>query len=278
MSEKIEGVSKVSQAMKTQSSETMEQGSDEQFQKFMDSSSSIQTTFERLDAKNLAITPVDTHLDTQQTTRVDENVTSQNTGSATDQEQKRQQQNSESDETEGVSGVEGVQKKRKTSDVSEAGKISSGETGVSVDQLKKQTQEAVSKIEEAKSQLVQANQANLEIKPSYQKLLRNHLAHIDDNIKIASSKLGVESTPAAKVAETKATNPAERFLNMLTQSQSDLNRLNDSISAASTSQMSMGAMLALQYKTNMITQEVDLFTNLLSKALESVKTIMNVQV
>lgn len=281
MSEKIEGVSKVSQATKTQSADAMEQSKGEQFQNHMQPSSSIQTSFERLDAKNLAITAADSqHLDVQETPIAKEDLSSQKSGSATDQEQKRQQQDSESEEIEGVSGVEGTRKKRKTSGVSESGGIQSETGGVSVEDLKNQTQEVISKLQEAKSQLSQANQStNVEIKPAYHKLLRNHLTHIDDNIKIASSKLGIESTPNLKAASAKSTNPALQFLDMITRSESEMNQIGNELSSGSPKElMNPSKILSVQIKLGQIGLQIELFSSLLNKALESVKTIMNIQV
>lgn len=284
--DKIEGVSKVSEAYKTQAGEGPEKGS-EQFQNLMDTNrSAIQPAFERLDAKNLAISGIETqNVEIQEIKLPDEDVSSHKIGSATDQEQKKRQGGgSDTEEVEGISGVEGAKKKGASgldaaANMSSAGS-SSESSSVGVEEIKKQTNEIVNKLEEAKSQLAQANDANLEIKPSYQKLLRNHLTHIDDNIKIASSKMGVEPTGEVKAVEAKGGSPTERFLNMLTRSQYEMNNLQKTIEAASASgtQMTPGQLLALQIKTNLITHEIELFTNLLNKALESVKTIMNVQV
>jgi hypothetical protein len=43
-------------------------------------------------------------------------------------------------------------------------------------------------------------------------------------------------------------------------------------------QISPASMLAIQIKVGFISQELDFFTGILNKALESTKTIMNVQV
>lgn len=285
--DKIEGVSKVGEAYKTQASEGADQAGSEHFQNLMDSKSSIQSGFERLDAKNLAISGIDTeNIDVQQTQLPDEDVSSQKSGSATDQEQKRHkgQSDSDSDEVEGISGVGGVNRKASSSATGRSEMIRSetGSNSSGLEEIKKQTHEIVNKMEGAKSQLAQASQANVEIKPSYQKLLRNHLTHIDDNIRIASSKLNEESTGGVQAVGNKASGSsvAERFLDMLTRSQHEMNNLQKTVEAASSSgtEMSPGQMLALQIKTNLISQELELFTNLLNKALEATKTIMNVQV
>lgn len=276
--DKIESVSKVSETMKTQTADAMEQTSTDHFQSLVDSKSAIQTSFERIDPKSMAITQLESTQDVQHTPITTEDVSSEKTGSATDQEQKRQQQDdSSSDEVEGISGVGGA-KRKGTSAVAEAGsQRSAGASQVNIDDLKNQTQGIVDKIDEAKSQLAQANQSGAEVKPSYQKLLRNHLNHIDDNVKIASSKLGIEQTPGLPGTDAKSS-PLERFLDMLSRTQYEMNNINDTLATLSPDQMSPANMLSLQIKSNLISQEIELFTTLLNKALESTKTIMNVQV
>jgi hypothetical protein len=283
--DKIEGVSKVSETYKTQAGEGAEQTGSESFKNLMESSSSIHTAFERVDAKNLAITGVDNqNMEVRQTNLPEEDVTSQKMGSATDQEQKRQQNqsNSDSDEVEGVSGTQKSKGKERlsASDSIEHNRSQADSKQVTMEDLKKQSNEIVSKIEKSKAQLAQAKEDNVEIKPSYQKLLKNHLSHIDDNIKIASSKLGVEPTAATAAAETKSTNPIEKFLNMLTNSQHEMNNFEKTINdiTVNGTEMSPGKMLALQVKASLISNELELFSNLLNKALEATKTIMNVQV
>lgn len=282
--DKIEGVSRVSETYKSQAEDVEKQGS-ENFQNLMDSSSSIHTAFERVDAKNLALTGIETqNIDAQHTQQPEEDVTSQRMGSATDQEQKRQggggSGNDSQKDSDQVEGVFGIQKKERAGSAAESSKVSSDSRQVTLDDLKKQSTEIVSKIEKAKSQLVQANEANQEIKPSYQKLLRNHLSHIDDNIKIASSKVGIEPTGEIQATETKSANPIERFLDMLTRSQHEMNNFQNIINDVSGGgkEILPGQMLALQIKASLISNELELFSNLLNKALEATKTIMNVQV
>ncbi len=277
--DKIEGVSKISETHKTQAGESAEQTGSEHFRNLMNSNSSIHTAFERVDPKNLAITGIDTqNIETPQTQLPDEDVSSHKMGSATDQEQKKQQNQSgsDSDEVEGVSGVEKTKNKLSSFEIENAHSPSASKQ-ISIEDIKKQTNEIVSKLEGAKTQLAKANQDDLEIKPSYQKLLRNHLTHIDDNIKIASSKVGVESTGEVKAIEGKGS-LVERFLNMITHSQHEINNLEKNIEVTAANEMNSGQMLALQIKMGLVSHEIELFANLLNKALEATKTIMNVQV
>lgn len=142
--------------------------------------------------------------------------------------------------------------------------------------LKNQAHQIIAQLEEAKTQL---SQAGAEINPSYQNVLRNRLTHIDDNLKVALSKAGVEYTAPA-VSQAGAANPIERFMGYLTQGQYQLEHLSQTIDQLNLTgaQLTPANMLALQIKVGQITQEIELFTNLLNKSLESTKTIMNVQV
>lgn len=153
--------------------------------------------------------------------------------------------------------------------VEQAGK-SSPET------LSGHARDLIAQIEEVKTKLATSN---VEIKGSVQTLLKNKLSHIDENLKIALDKAGVEYS-AQPVASNNLTNPVERFLGFLTNGQYQLQNLSAQLDHMSTSgeQLSPARMLAVQIKVGYITQELELFYNLLNKALESTKTIMNVQV
>jgi len=284
MSDKIEAISKVNQTQGLKA-EGVDPVGPEKFQEMMETkASSIQPKFEVLDPKAFANASMNSQIEFQQTHFNEQDVSSNAMGSATDEEKKdnRQSSDSESDEIEGVSGVsksKGSTASNIYSETSATAHPSSSNTSISIDEIKKQSEGTVQKIEEAKQQLVQANQAHAEIKPSYQKLLKNHLQHIDDNIRIASSKVGIENPAGSAVTDAKAANPVERFINMLTSSQAKMKNLQKSVDVmAASGTMNPGQMLALQIKSNLISQEMELFSSLLGKALEGIKTIMNIQV
>lgn len=148
---------------------------------------------------------------------------------------------------------------------------------ISPDKLIAQTQDVVSKIESIKQDL---QTPNLQIKDSVQNLLKNKLEHIDDNLKIALEKVGrtEEYTPPTEL--NKIANPLERFLGFLTHSQHHLDTVGEEVRQMNLHKETItpGAMLALQIKVAFVSQELEFFTSLLNKALESTKTIMNVQV
>ena len=134
----------------------------------------------------------------------------------------------------------------------------------------------IGQLENVKTQL---KQAHSEIKPSYQTLLRNRLTHIDDNLKIALNKAGVEYTPPPPTTGKDNANPIQKFIGFVTNSQHQLENLTGAVEQISaTGQITPANMLAIQMKMGYIQQQIELFTSLLNKALESTKTIMNVQV
>jgi hypothetical protein len=145
---------------------------------------------------------------------------------------------------------------------------------MSAHDLVAQTEEAIKKIDGLKTTL---SQPNIEIPGSAQYLLKDKLANINDSLKVAFQKAGLEYVPPTGVGEV---NPVKRFLDMLAHGQNQLESLTAHVDGLARSKTEMGAadMLALQLKVNNIQQELEFFTALLSKSLESTKTLMNVQV
>jgi len=199
-------------------------------------------------------------------------------GSATDQEGKRRQQQ----EVEEVEGISAAGSKKGSSsksaslmdEVSKLNKNVSNISSLSPENIKSQAKDVIAQIENVKTQL---SQVQTDIKPSYQTLLRNRLTHIDDNLKIALNKAGIEYTQP-QTAPT-GNNVVQKFISYLTNSQHQLENLNLTIDQFNvTGQMTPANMLAIQMKMGYVQQQIELFTSLLNKALESTKTIMNVQV
>lgn len=113
---------------------------------------------------------------------------------------------------------------------------------------------------------------------STKRLLTNRLGHIDESLKIALDKVGVEYVPPPAASET--VNPIERFLGFLTHGQHQLETLSQHLQQMQSNGKELGpaAMILIQIKVGTVQQEVEFFTSMLNKALESTKTIMNVQV
>lgn len=158
--------------------------------------------------------------------------------------------------------------------------------GLSYEKLLVQTKEAVGKIEEVKNIL---QTPNIKLKKSDQQILDNKLTHIEESMRIALSRAGLEynvpeeSAPVTSVegggAAPARVNPLERFLNMLTNSQNQLENLSTELNVMGKNpDLSPVDMLAIQVKMNQIQQQLELCTSLLNKALEGIKTMLNVQV
>lgn len=143
-----------------------------------------------------------------------------------------------------------------------------------------QSESAVKRIETVKDKLVENN---VDLKPSVEGLLRKKLEHVDENIKTALSKAGATEETLAVGEEQQMVdgvlNPVHRFLGMLTHGQSQLESLSSLVAGMDNKEnVSPAALLGIQIKVARVQHEIELFTSLLNKALESTKTIMNVQV
>jgi hypothetical protein len=151
---------------------------------------------------------------------------------------------------------------------------------ITPDALLAQTKQASTRIDAIKETL---ESPNVGIRsPTHVQLLENKLVHINDNLKIALSKVGSEFSPeaAASIEDKPRVNPIERFLSFLSDGQTQLAHLGDELQSMSINKKEMApvAMLAVQVKVGQIQQELELFSNLLNQALQSIKTVMNIQV
>lgn len=146
----------------------------------------------------------------------------------------------------------------------------------SAEQLVAQTQSVVNQIDTLKHTL---SKPDLEIKNSVRTLLNNKLSHVDDNLRVALDKAGLEYTPPEAVAAA-SENPIQHFLGLLTHSQYQLEHLANDVQLmhANRAEITPANMLLIQIKVGFIQQEMEFFTSVLTKSLESTKTIMNVQI
>lgn len=156
-------------------------------------------------------------------------------------------------------------------------KVDGWKINLQPEDLVAQAQEAVKSMETIKDKLASPD---LEIRAPVQRLLNRKLSHIDENLKIALDKAGVEYNAIEQPQSASSSNPIERFLGFLADGQHKLDSLTTEIAGMQSTQeeLSPANMLAIQIKVNFVQQELELFTNLLNKSLESTKTMMNVQV
>lgn len=278
---KIEAIKKMSETSKMDNNpaDQIERASPnkEHFDSLMQKSAES-VSMDRMDTKSFNVEESE-KIETKQVFG-DENVSSQKSGSSTDQESKRGRQ--EAEEVEGIGGVRSKRSAGSTQSGSlmdEVSKLNSRVNELSKqgpEAIKSQAKEAISQLESVKTRL---SQPNVEIKPSYQTVMKNRLSHIDDNLKIALNKAGVEYTPAPASKGLESGNPVRKFINMLSDSQNQIERISSSVgSLDKAGNLSPTQLLAVQIKMGYVSQQIELFTSLLNKALESTKTIMNVQV
>lgn len=138
-----------------------------------------------------------------------------------------------------------------------------------------QAQDVISRMSQIKDQLALPDQT---LKPAYRNLLNNKLTHINENLRIALSAAGVENVPPP--SPVSSNNPIERFLGFLTDGQVQLTNLAKEVDMMHKNKdnVNPAAILAVQIKVGFVQQELEFFSSVLNKALESTKTIMNVQV
>jgi len=142
------------------------------------------------------------------------------------------------------------------------------------DQIVAQIDDAVGKIRSLKTR-IEAPQAA--IKPEWQTTLRHKLTHIDETLQVTLNKMGIEYK-IPEIADAPKT-PLHRFLGLLENGQGQLEALGGEIkNMQSQATLSPQDMLGLQYKVNIVQQQLELFTSCLNKALESTKSVMNTQV
>lgn len=145
----------------------------------------------------------------------------------------------------------------------------------SMNQLLAQAERAIEKIDSVKRKLATPN---LDLKQSVQNVLRSKLTHIDESLKIALSKVGVDYVPPEKPQGL--ISPVQKFIGFLTHAQGQIESLSVEAQRLQDNKdhMSAASLLSLQLKVGLIQQQLEFFSSVLNKTLESTKTIMNVQV
>lgn len=124
----------------------------------------------------------------------------------------------------------------------------------------------------------QLNTKNLKLKQSQKYLLRNKLSEADAHIRTAASKTGVEVGPPPSMATRQ--NPIKRYLAYITDGQAQLAAAQSKIQelSASGSSLTPGQLLLIQVKLNKAQQAIEYSSVLLSKAIDDIKTLFNVQI
>ncbi|MFA6914790.1 MAG: hypothetical protein WC222_00190 [Parachlamydiales bacterium] len=148
----------------------------------------------------------------------------------------------------------------------------------SPDELAVQTRDVIAQVDEIKKKL---KTADLKIDPSVQSLMESKLSHIDEKLRVAIEKTGGQYTTfETREARASLRNPIEKFLGYLENGESQLQHIAKEVSSMGANNQSItpANMLLIQIKVGFVQQELEFFTSLLNKSLESTKTLMNVQV
>ena len=152
---------------------------------------------------------------------------------------------------------------------------------VTVDQIVQQADDIRARIQApiANIEDVQKTRPDARISPAHDALLTDKLIHVDSSLKTALNKVGVEVT-AQEIQKNVGQKPLVKFLNMLSNSDRQLYTLVGEINNMQNSKerLSPEKLLAVQIKLGFVQSELEFFTNVLNKALEGTKTIMNIQV
>lgn len=169
---------------------------------------------------------------------------------------------------------------KKTSLMDEVRELNSKEKAAKVTpaELVAETEKAINKIDDLKAKL---STSDVSVRESAVPILRNKLTHIDESIRIALSHTGSEFPEPAAAPIGPKENVISRFLGLLTDGQYKLQTLSTDIAriaADKTSNINPAKLLLVQIKVGQIQQQLEFFAAVLNKALESTKTIMNVQV
>jgi hypothetical protein len=149
--------------------------------------------------------------------------------------------------------------------------------------LAERTQQSVEKIDKVKNELntlVQKNpNAQIEIPNDQMTVLNKKLTHIDEDVKVAMSQVGVEFSPPGQ-PKGSLLKPIEGFLGRIANAQYEMTSLSQSLKDISNSgdAPSYGTMIALQAKMYQIQYSAETFSNMLNKLLDGFKTVLNVQV
>jgi len=115
--------------------------------------------------------------------------------------------------------------------------------------------------------------------PKVAEKLSSSLEHIDQGLRdVTKLTKGVEVGAIEKISKEKP--PLVRFLTYLTESDKKMNSFMDELGGLKIGEQKLtpDVLMALQIKMGFITQELEFFSQTLSKALESTKTVMNVQI
>ena len=121
------------------------------------------------------------------------------------------------------------------------------------------------------------NTPNLKLKPSQKYLLRNKLQEANSQIRTVAEKTGVEVGDPVNTLSTN--NPVGKFLALITDGQTQLESAQTMLQQrAKQAPMNPAELLMMQFKLSKAQQEIEYSSVLLSKAVDDIKVIFNIQI
>lgn len=118
---------------------------------------------------------------------------------------------------------------------------------------------------------------DLKLKPSQKYLLRNKLTEANEQIRGVAAKAGVDVGPPVNTLSRN--NPLAKFVSLITDGERQLGEAQVQLAErAKKGTIDPTELLIMQVKVNKAQQEIDYSTILLSKAVEDIKMLFNVQI
>lgn len=144
----------------------------------------------------------------------------------------------------------------------------------SMDTLVGQMNSASSVLGDLQNQL---HTKNLNLKQSQKYLLRNKLTSANQDIRSAADKAGVNVGDPPPTSARQS--PVTKFLGLITDGQDQLNKTQEMVQNMKTEggSLSPAALLTIQVKLAKAQQELEYSSVLLSKAVDDIKTMFNIQ-
>ena len=141
--------------------------------------------------------------------------------------------------------------------------------------LTEQAQNAKDTLGEVEKQL---KTPKLQLKKSQKNLLDSKLNAANDHLLSAAKKL--DAPIAEKQQASTSSDPLARYLGMVTDGQNQLEQVNKKLQELGSQRgsVSAGDMLLIQVKLSQAQQEIEYSSVLLSKVIDSIKQIINIQI
>lgn len=149
-------------------------------------------------------------------------------------------------------------------------------TGPTMNTLLAQATQAQTTLGDLSTQL---NTPNLKLKQSSKYILKNKLASANAHLRSAGAKMGVQPKEEEEEKKAPVGGPLSKFLAMVTDGQYQMEGAQKMLQGLKDKgeNISPADMLLIQIKLNKAQQELEYSSVLLSKAMDDIKMLMNIQ-